>query len=45
MEDQVSSHTMEASKATVRKVSVVLSIGENPVADVAGEKSDLVFFP
>ena len=44
MEDQVSSRIMGASNATVRKVSVVLSIGENSLADVAEEKSDLVFF-
>lgn len=44
VEDQVSSRLTGASNATVGKASVVLSIGENPLADVAEEKSDLVSF-
>ena len=44
VEDQVSSRITGASNATVRKVSVILSVGENSLADVAAEKSDLVFF-
>ena len=44
MEDQVRGRLTGASNATVRKASVVLSVGENPLADVAEEKSDLVSF-
>lgn len=36
--------SQQSHNATVRKVSVVLSVGENSLADVAEEKSDLVFF-